>query len=82
MICFNGDGMEDLDHESFYFSPNASKREKEFSFCKTARKPYDLAVCATLIALKVRIPGFSYTSDGDAEEWKPAKAFVRKHLKI
>ena len=41
-IIFNGNSIGDLGHETFYIN---KKNDKEsFSFCKTARKPYDLAV--------------------------------------
>ena len=49
---------------------------KGFSFCKTARKPYDVVVCATLIAIKHHLGDYvSVSSDGDfdnANEWGPA----------
>ena len=41
-IMFNGMAIKGLDHETFYIN---KKNDKEsFNFCKTARKPYDLAV--------------------------------------
>ena len=41
-IIFNGNSIGDLDHETFYIN---KKNDKEsFNFCKTNRKPYDLAV--------------------------------------
>ena len=47
-----------------------------FSFCKTARKPYDVVVCATLIAIKHHLGDYvSVSSDGDFDnvnEWGPA----------
>ena len=39
-IVFNG--IKDLSHETFYI--NKQNNKKSFNFCKTARKPYDLAV--------------------------------------
>jgi len=75
-IDFNGDGDQNLDHETFRidFKPTG------FSFCKTDRKPYDMLVCLCLISLRNNIPGFSYSSDGDLEDWKPAYEFYEKHI--
>jgi len=76
-ICFNGDGSVDLDHETFSVTPDPI----DFEFCKTARKPYDLMVCAVLISMKKHLVNFSYSSDGDAEDWKPAKKFYKSVIK-
>lgn len=35
-----------------------------WSFCKTAYKPYDIAVCECLLALAAGVRGFSFRSDG------------------
>jgi hypothetical protein len=81
-ILLNGDGEseDDLSHEAFYFDPNV---DTDFTFfCKTARKPYDFVVCCLLLSLKKRLNDFSYTSDGEDEsDWKPAKDFIKKHIK-
>jgi hypothetical protein len=66
LICFNGDGSKGLDHETFYFDGVT-----DFSFCKTARKPYDIVVCLVLLCLYNNITGFDFSSDGDREEWEP-----------
>lgn len=77
-IIFNGDASKDLDHETFAVYP------KPFhDFCKTARKPYDLMVCAVLISMKRHMKNFTYTSDGSGtvggtDDWKPAKDFYEK----
>lgn len=86
-IIFNGDGRtEDLDHEDFYF-PRVVPRELvyrgaktprgyTFMCCKTARKPYDLAVCAALIIIKHYLGDrFCYSSDGKPteESWPAAR---------
>jgi len=70
-IRFNGDESKGLDHETFLVTPN----EVGFEFCKTARKPYDLMACAVLISMKKHMDGFEYSSDGDKEDWEPAKRF-------
>jgi hypothetical protein len=77
-IWLNGDGDNDLDHETFYFDPNV---DTDFEFCKTSRKPYDFVVCCLLLSLKKRLNNFSYTSDGNKDDWKPAKDFFKKHIK-
>lgn len=78
-ILFNGRG--DDSHESFHlpriFEPlkwmKPSKAGLYFSFCKTARKPYDLTVMAVLIAFKHHFEGVMVTSDGKEDNWTPAK---------
>lgn len=75
-ICFNGQGVEA--HESFiidrYSNPSA------FGFCKTAQKPYDIVVCATLIILNHYIPTFHPSSDGDERDWQDAIDMVEHAL--
>lgn len=69
-VCFNGDEANNLDHETFYIGLT----HNEWTFCKTARKPYDLLVCACLLAAR-DILKFDVSSDGDFEDWKPAIDF-------
>jgi len=73
-VIFNGVGENS--HETFYIV----KDENEWNFCKTARKPYDLLVCACLIAA-ADILGFTLTSDGGLEDWQPAISFYKKNIK-
>lgn len=62
MVWFNGkDDEKDLGHETF--SILADPAQQEWSFCKTARKPYDLLVVACLIAA-YQILNFRFASDG------------------
>jgi hypothetical protein len=75
-ICFNGDETKNHDHETFAVNFNST----EFEFCKTARKPYDMMACLCLLSLENNIPSFSYSSDGDKGDWKPAVDFYRKHI--
>lgn len=71
-IAFNGVGSDS--HESFVLNREA---QEDFSFCKTARKPYDLLVCACLLAYKFHSPKtIKISSDGDREDWQPACDFV------
>lgn len=50
IVCFNGDAQKGYDHETCYLALNND--DYEFDFCKTARKPYDVAVCLTLLCFK------------------------------
>jgi len=59
-IVFNGIG--DDGHETFYFS--LADKDSGFTFCKTARKPYDIAVCEVLLVLNYFCPGLGIDSDG------------------
>ena len=73
LIQFNG--IDEDGHETFCVSPEPTA----FSFCKTARKPYDLAVCEVLIILSC-ICGFDVSSDGDFDdEWTEATKNVKEH---
>lgn len=54
-----------------------------FDFCKTAREPYDVVVCAILAAVHTRVPGvLSIKSDGEPEEWEPGVQLASKALGI
>lgn len=68
-IWFNGVG-DDM-FETFFFTDTAGS-----NFCKTGRKPYDIVVCAVLIAAKVRLGNLvKIGSDGrwsNKSEWVPA----------
>lgn len=75
VVWFNGytpksSAFEDLSHETFMIS----EKKNEGDFCKTARKPYDLLVCACLIAAG-KILGYQINTDGTLEDWKPAFEF-------
>ena len=51
-----------------------------FDFCKTARKPYDVVVCAALLAIKHHQgDNVEIRSDGDfGDEWQPAYRLYRR----
>lgn len=77
VINFNGDvnlelGEEhywnsELNHENLVVAPFTG--DDEFSFCKTARKPYDKLVVATLFHLGYLFPNsFHWASDGNLIE--------------
>ena len=69
-IWLNGDEKRGLDHETFCITPDI----KDWNFCKTARKPYDLLVCVILIHAHSEL-GYEVSSDGDLEDWQPAIDF-------
>ena len=58
MIRFNGRGEDG--HETFMVNP----LNKGGDFCKTARKPYDIAVCECLLVLKHYLADMDLGSDG------------------
>lgn len=77
-VRFNGQGPED-DHETFSWPPDLGERQEYlsgnqdevFTFCKTARKPYDAVVVACLLRAKA-IMGDAirvHTDAGDEEEF-------------
>jgi hypothetical protein len=84
-VRFNGVG--DAGHETFYIHkhfdshyPQFDENGKAFAFCKTACKPYDIAVCACLIVFKYWFPDMDVSSDGSIEEWEPALTKVKEVL--
>lgn len=84
-------GVEPDAHETFHFSANprpddfarvgsGMKRNGPFVWrsCKTARKPYDLVVCAILLRARQLMPtSFAIGSDGDwNDEWMKARGLM------
>lgn len=64
-IWLNGDESTDDDYETFLVNFD----DPEWTFCKTARRPYDTVVVAILTLLAEANPDtFSWSSDGDAED--------------
>lgn len=77
-IVFNGIGEDG--HETFYFP---RKEDSNFNFCKTASKPYDLAVVATLILAHHHMPHcYSIRSDGTRADWKDGQHLIKTLLGI
>jgi hypothetical protein len=78
-IWFNGNDKEGLSHETFsihWFNRGGSGRD----FCKTARKPYDFLVSFALLTFASFFSPevFSFSSDGDEEDWSEARQFYRE----
>ena len=89
-ICFNGTSDGNLAHEGFSF-PRVTKKtytddypsNMRFDFCKTCNKPYDIAVCSTLIIAKHHLgSAVMVESDGDLSThgWKSAVELVQRTL--
>jgi len=73
-VCFNG--VEEQSHETFCLSIN----KLGFQFCKTAYKPYDMAVMCCLVVAKHYFPSMRVSSDGSESNWAPAVARVKEIL--
>ena len=72
LIRFNGTGNEG--HETFYIS----REDTGFSFCKTARKPYDIVAVAVLCLADYYSEGrFAVGSDGGIDDWKDGLSLAR-----
>jgi hypothetical protein len=82
LIRFNG--WQDEGHETFMVTKKLGDYKVEsgesFDFCKTARKPYDLAVCLVYMILKRHAPkSVKISSDGDWEqEWVEARKVYKE----
>lgn len=70
----------DCSHETFYAEIKMGKKDL-FNFCKTAYKPYDLAVTVVLVIFQhwfgndIRV-----ATDGEIENWKDAIDLCQHHL--
>ena len=86
LIKFNG--KDDEGHETFYFprfmQSNAYSFKEDgllFEFCKTAQKPYDKYVVASIILAKVIFgKDVKFSSDGDLEEMGDGKVLAESIL--
>jgi hypothetical protein len=92
VIWFNGDTVSGESYETLRIDKKADTTSYAyhsadrngglcFNFCKTARMPYDLFVCAVLIALKDSVPKSKVGTDGDAEDWADALEFYNNTMK-
>lgn len=82
-IRFNG--IDGDGHETFHIGMKNGGRKQDdgtvFDFCKTARKPYDLLVTASLIAAKKHFgEDIKVSSDGDDEDWEEARDLCERVL--
>lgn len=72
--CIHFNGIAGDSHETFKIYRKRPKKEPYQSrcgsdFCKTARKPYDLAVTAILCYLATVAESHSVSSDGHGKDW-------------
>lgn len=83
--CCNGD----CSYETFYFPrvlqpadwEKPDRHGRYFDFCKTAFRPYDVAVTAFLVIAKHYLKGkLVVTSDGEMEHWFDAKLLCQMEL--
>jgi hypothetical protein len=68
-VSFNGVGAEA--HETFYIELPVDDERYDYGFCKTAEKPYDMVVTASLIlAKKIFGEDIEIKSDGNWDDWQ------------
>ncbi|MNW51043.1 hypothetical protein D3C74_285140 [compost metagenome] len=85
-LRFNGRGRDS--YEEFDFPRVLTLRSWDepderghFQFCKTAERPYDLAVTSLLLIAKHHLQqDFTIGSDGGAEDWEAARKLCQMHL--
>ena len=78
----------DCSHDAFVFERVLTLRPwdrpepdgRSFRCCKTARKPYDLAVTAALIAIAHHGPAVTVASDGTDADWALARTLCAAGL--
>lgn len=74
-IAFNG--MNEGAHETFIVTFDNA----EWSFCKTAYKPYDIVVTACLSYLATYY-GYRVSSDGDHDDWEAGVKLAERALNM
>lgn len=73
VIMFNGKGSDG--YEDFHVDMNRTG----FNFCKTNYKPYDIAVCGTLLIFAEHaLDCFDLSSDGDIEDYQNAISLYKE----
>jgi hypothetical protein len=75
----------DCSHETFYFGRHKyddyNGYRTDLHWCKTARKPYDIAVMCALIIAKYHLgSNIKLLTDGSTNEWKDAEAICNHYL--
>lgn len=74
------DGIGDEAHETFCFQA-FELAGRNFNFCKTAQKPYDIVVTACLsVAADVIGDGIKVSSDGEPKDWEAGARFASEVL--
>lgn len=78
----NVNGSRENAHEDFTLAEHFRDNE-DFSFCKTAAKPYDVIVVACLSILAHRMKGVvKVSSDGENVDWDEGVAMARRITKL
>lgn len=72
VLC-NTPEHNNLGHETFSLT---RKYINESTFCKTARKPYDLMVTACLLLYKYYFNSVTIKTDGTEDDWSEAYKFI------
>lgn len=67
VLSFNGIAPDD--YETF----SLNRMKEDFNCCKTQYRPYDKVIVAILMLAEQCFDGFSWSSDGDAEDHKEGK---------
>jgi len=96
LLCFNGKDqfahedfyfqrvmgkINSVDQQMATKHPTKTTTKMYFQFCKTAQKPYDLMVCASLLIMKYHLgDDIIVKSDGSPEDWEHAKDFICERL--
>ncbi len=75
IILFNG--IQENGGDIFLFDFN---EKCEYTFCKTNRKPYDIIVSIVLLSLANNISDFTFSSDGNLEDWKFPISIYEKYI--
>jgi hypothetical protein len=75
-IRFNGVGDDD-GHETFMLTKSGA-----WTFCKTARKPYDEVVVAMLLAADDIAKDFSWSSDGSGYDFAQGEALYARTFEL
>lgn len=86
-VVFNGKG--EAGHETCWINRDfeqqewRGKKEPQYAFCKTARKPYDAVVAAVLSCLSHHIGDiYTVSSDGNEEDQIPPYETVAERYKL
>jgi len=85
-LAFNGTDIDDRGHETFELVRvrvlEAHRRAEQlgWGFCKTARKPYDVAVTAVLCYLASIVESHAVSSDGCGRDFLAGLALARQAL--
>jgi len=86
LIRFNGAGGEGYETFCITHTPEKDRHGRPgfaFSFCKTARRPYDTVACAVLLVMNEEAPGvWDIASDGDLEEWGPGFELYKRAFHV